>query len=132
MRAQSSFEYMGIVVIVLIALVPLSGIVFNQSETSNRAKQAEIAVNSIASTADALYSQGPDAKTTLNINLPAGYISKESYIANNTILLTYTTPLGKQTAVARTAANITGGFSSGFGFKIFTLKIISGQVNITG
>ncbi len=131
-KGQTSFEYMAIVAIVLVLLVPISAYVYQQSETSNRAKQAEIAVNSIAAAADALYSQGESAKTTLNVNLPAGYLPKESYIKNGIVSITYTTPLGKQSIASHPRANITGGFSSGFGFKAFTLKVISGQVNISG
>ena len=132
MRAQSSFEYMGIVVVVLAVLIPLTTFIYQHSETANRSQQAQIAVNSIAAAADALYSQGQDAKTTLSINLPAGFLPKESYSANGTILISYTTPFGKQSAIAHLKANITGWFSPGFGFKIITLKVISGQVNISG
>ena len=131
MRAQSSFEYMAIVALVLAVLIPVSAFVYKQSETATRIKQAEVAANALASTADSLYAQSAGAKSTMQIFLPDGYDSAKSSISNKIISIKIQTPGGVLEASARTKAKITGSMPATSGYKTFTLEMLGDSVNIS-
>ena len=131
MRGQSSLEFFIMIGIVLIAVSTFASIAWQENETSTRAQQAQIAINSIASTADNLYSQGPGAKTTLNVIVPPGYSQSGSSIGNDQIIFSINTPGGYMDVIAITKANISGSPPTSPGLKTIVLETIEGYVNIS-
>ena len=131
MKGQSSLEYFVIIGIVIIAISVVANLAWQENETSTRVHKANIAVNSIAATADNLYAQGPGAKTTLNIIVPSGYSSTTSSIGNKQIVFSLSTPGGNMDIIALTKANISGSPPTGPGMRIIVLETIEGFVNIS-
>ena len=117
--------------IVLIAVSTFASIAWQENETSTRAQQAQIAINSIASTADNLYAQGPGAKTTLNVIVPPGYSQSGSSIGNDQIIFSINTPGGYMDVIGLTKANISGSPPTSPGLKTIVLETIEGYVNIS-
>jgi uncharacterized protein (UPF0333 family) len=85
-RAQAAFEYMIIVGIVIVFLIPvwtyISGVQYRTS-TELSLSYAKNAATRIASTADLVYSQGPPAKVNVKIFMPEGVTDVN--ITNRTI-----------------------------------------------
>ena len=117
--------------IVLIAVSTFASIAWQENETSTRAQQAQITINSIASSADNLYAQGPGAKTTLNVIVPPGYSQSGSSIGNGQIIFSINTPGGYMDVIALTKANISGSPPTSSGLKTIVLETIEGYVNIS-
>ena len=131
MKGQSSIEYLVIIGIVIIAISVVANLAWQENEISTRVYKANIAVNSIASTADNLYAQGPGSKTTLHVIVPSGYSSSGSSIGNKQIVFSVNTPGGDMDIFAVTKANISGSPPTGPGMKIIVLETIEGYVNIS-
>jgi len=132
MKAQVALEYLMLIGIVIGAITIISAYVWQQNEVSTRLQQAVIAVNSITTTANNVYAQGPGAKTTVNVFFPAGYNPSLSYIsANKTIVLKIYTPIGYNDIVGITKANVSGSLPKSDGLKVLTLETIQGYVNIS-
>lgn len=131
MKAQVAFEYIVMVGVIIGAVALISMYVYQQNEIATRSKQAEIAVNTIASAADNLYAQGPGAKTQINVYFPDGYDSTQSSLSGKTIFLRIYTPAGYNDIVATTKGNISGELPEGTGYKLLTLELINGYVNVT-
>ncbi len=86
MDGQAAFEYMFIVLLVLMFMVPVwvyLSVVESQTSTELRVTYAKNAVEKIASTADLIYSQGAPAKVKVSVYFPANII--EINITNYTI-----------------------------------------------
>lgn len=131
MKAQVAFEYIVMVGVIIGAVALISMYVYQQNEIATRSKQAEIAVNTIASAADNLYAQGSGAKTQINVYFPDGYDSTQSSLSGKTIFLRIYTPAGYNDIVATTKGNISGELPEGTGYKLLTLELINGYVNVT-
>ncbi len=131
MKGQSAVEYMMILGMVLLMLIPLAAYTWNQSDQATKSRQAEIAVGTIAAAADSLWAQGPGAKTTINVLFPNGYDSTKSLLANRTIVLRFSSSAGDQDAVAITKANITGSLPSSSGYRQLILEAVGSAVNVT-
>lgn len=131
-KAQASVEYMTIIAIVMIILMPIIFYAYQQNETAIRTSQASLAASRISSAADNLYAQGLGAKTSLDIFLPAGY-SSQSFASGNIINIKVYTPSGINDVIRVTKANLTGSLPSEPGYKrIYFVMLDSGYVNITG
>ena len=86
MKGQSAFEYLIIITIVIAFLIPIWAYTLTtQQHTTDQLSlsYATNAVSKIVDSANLVYSQGPPAKVTLRVYIPAGV---ESFlIINNTI-----------------------------------------------
>jgi uncharacterized protein (UPF0333 family) len=71
-RGQVGIEYMAILVLFLIILIPVMYIGIMDIQVEGQTSQARVAVDSIADTADRVYAQGPGTTTTVEIYLPRG------------------------------------------------------------
>jgi hypothetical protein len=133
MKAQSALEYIVIVGISLGLITLFGAYAWQENEINTRARQAEIAVAQIASTADNLYAQGPGARSTINVYFPVGYQGDQSSVTkqNKTIIVVYTMPTGFGNAIAATKANVTGYLPNSSGYKQLKMEVIGGNVNIT-
>lgn len=71
-RGQVGIEYMAILVLFLVILIPVMYMGMMDIQIEGQTSQARIAVDSIADTADRIYAQGPGSKTTVEVYLPPG------------------------------------------------------------
>ncbi len=95
MRAQSAFEYLIIISIVISFLVPIWAYVLGtQQRTTDELSlsYANNAVSRIVDTSNLVYSQGPPAKVTVSIYIPAGV--QEFIVLNNTLVMRMRTGSG--------------------------------------
>lgn len=130
-KAQAALEYMMIIGIAMLILVPIILYSYQQNETAMRINQAKLAATQISASAGSLYAQGPGAKTTLDIFLPAGY-SAQSYASGNIVNIKVYTPAGSNDVIEITRANMSGSLPSDSGYRrIFMTMLDSGYVNIT-
>lgn len=86
MEGQAALEYMFIVILVLLFMVPVwvyLSTVETKTATELSMTYAKNAVDKIASTADLIYSQGPPAKVKVSVYLPEKIV--DINISNYTI-----------------------------------------------
>ncbi|NYZ78652.1 hypothetical protein H0N99_00730 [Candidatus Micrarchaeota archaeon] len=104
---QVGIEYMAILVLFLIILIPVMYIGMMDIQIEGQTSQARIAVDSIADTADRVYAQGPGTTTTVEVYLPAG-INYASF-SNREVNINLYLPTGSSTDVyALSRGNLTG------------------------
>ncbi len=106
-RGQVGIEYMAILVLFLIILIPVMYIGIMDIQIQGQTSQARVAVDSIADTADRVYAQGAGTITTVEVYLPAG-INYASF-TNHEVDINLNLPTGDTTdvyAIAR--GNLTG------------------------
>ena len=95
MKAQSAFEYLIIISIVISFLIPIWAYVLGtQQRTTDELSlsYANNAVSRIVDTANLVYSQGPPAKVTARVYIPAGV--QRLIISSNTLIMTVRTGSG--------------------------------------
>lgn len=131
MKSQTAIEFMIIIGVLLVIIVPLSTYIWRQNEVSTRSRQAEIAADTIASTAENIYAQGPGATTTISIYFPFGYNYSRSNLTKNQVRIGYYTGTAYGSAVRYTRANITGSLPKDSGYKWLKFELINGFVNVT-
>lgn len=103
MKGQIATEYIILVGILLVALIPVFYYTFSESSRTTRINQANYAVNSLASKAESVYALGTGSRDYVWISIPSGV---KSYSLNNgTIVLSFYN-LGD--VLATTKANISG------------------------
>jgi uncharacterized protein (UPF0333 family) len=109
MKAQAAFEYMLIVIIVLAFLIPLwSYMITVNSEASDELvlSYAKNTVDSITSTSDLVYSQGPPAKVRVSVFIPSGI--QQTNITNKTVTLTVVHSSGTTGIFSQSRARLNG------------------------
>lgn len=131
MRAQISVEYLVILGVVLVIMVPVSILLFERArQTSDQISSSQIirigseVTNSILS----VYSLGKNSWTTLDVNFPDS--SKEFYVnADNEIVVDFDTNKGRSEAIFFSDIPLQtpfgGNISKSFHSGRFKLKIIS-------
>ena len=124
MKAQASMEYLLIVGILLVVLVPLFLFSLNSATTSIRFNEAKEAVETIATEADNLYKFG-GGKQTIFVTIPSGVTS--SKVNTNSVVLT----LDGGDSVAFTTAPLNGSIPTSEGYKQITLEVIVNTVQIS-
>ena len=85
MRAQLAIEYVIVIGIILIALIPIFYYSLTESSRVTRINQANDAVNTLARAADGVYSIGPGTRKYVWINMPGGV--RGYSLANKTVLI---------------------------------------------
>ncbi|MFC1730250.1 hypothetical protein ACFL6I_07915 [candidate division KSB1 bacterium] len=70
--SQVSLEYLLVIGMVLVIMIPIFYYAITQSTNQIRANQAEDAVTSIVKTADSLYALGPGSRDYVTITIPLG------------------------------------------------------------
>ncbi len=103
MKGQIATEYIIIVGIVLLALIPIFYYAISESNRSTRINQANYVVNTLASRAESVYALGQGSRDYVYVNIPTGV--KSYSLGNGTISLSFYS-LGDVLAV--TKANVTG------------------------
>jgi len=137
MRAQSSFEYLIIISIVIAFLIPIWAYVLNtQQGTTDELSltYAGNAVKKIADTASLVYSQGPPAKVTVRLYVPGGV--QEIFVINTTINMRVRTSSGFSDVyeVSTAIMNMTQGFNDTLlneGTHLIKIEAVNGVVQIS-
>lgn len=80
---QSSVEYVLIVGLILVILVPLFAYSINKVNSEIKVNQADDAVTTVANSADIVYSLGPGTKKFVQITIPGGVVSS---LVNGTLV----------------------------------------------
>ncbi len=130
-RGQVGLEYMAIITLALVLLVPAALFVYQDALIQNSVLHAQLAASKIAAAADAVKVQSPGSKTTVEVYFPKG-ISAVT-IGGKEVLFRMTVSEGKSGDVYRvTAANLTAAElpnSEGvYSFEI--IHLASGNVSI--
>src|SRR5271157_706436 len=106
-RGQVGIEYMAIIVLFLIILIPVMYIGMMDIQIEGQTSQARVAVDSVADTANRVYAQGPGTTTTVEVYLPAGI--NYAKFTNQEVDINLNLPTGSTTDVyALSEGNITG------------------------
>ncbi|MDP3919005.1 MAG: hypothetical protein Q8Q35_03845 [Nanoarchaeota archaeon] len=128
-RGQSSFEYIMMVGIVLMLLLPIFYYGLNKSSENIKLSQAEDLVNTIAKAADEVYTLGPGSKKFVWVMVPAGVQSAN--ISGSELYITLNIFGESSDIVAFTQAPLTGEIPLEKGtYKIAVEHLDSGVVLI--
>lgn len=129
-KGQVGIEYMAILVLFLIILIPVMYIGMMDIEVEGQTSQARVAVGSVVDTADRVYAQGPGTTTTVQIYLPAGI--KYATFTNKEVDINLNLPTGSTTDVYGLAkGNLSGTMPTLPGSHVLVVSMnSSGTVNI--
>jgi len=131
-KGQAAFEYMVMIVIVMLFLVPLWHYSMQTRQgvaTDVSVSYAKNAARKIASTADLVYSQRENASARIMIHIPDGvtYTSVEG----GGVIITVNTYYGEVTVFEQSKANITGTVPTVKGDYYFIMRAMGDYVNLT-
>ena len=132
-RGQSAVEYASILVIVLIAIIPIIYIGLQYIENANRTSQAQAAVDVMVEAADIVFSQGPGARTSVDIFLPAAVNPDKTGISGREIRINVFLANGaEQDAFALARGSLAGTLPTTPGFHRLRFEMLSnGTVMVT-
>ena len=124
MKAQIGLEYMAVLTILIVFIVPLFYIANERINVARTTSEARIAANTIVSSANAVYAQSPGSKLTAQVYIPQGYVANTSYIANKTVSLRFSLANGNPfEAFGLTKGNITGRLPPYAGRHVMTFML---------
>lgn len=132
MKAQVALEYLIIVAIALVILLPLvlyANQMFVGYKENTRISLAKNAVKKLGESADWVYSQGQPAKLTLEIYMPEGI--EEASLGSNEILLKIKTSAGISDIFYRTISPLNGSIPNNSGYYKISLVAFQNYVNIS-
>lgn len=75
MKGQSGIEYLMLVGVLIVLVLPFAYIIYGDTQTKNNVEISKLAVSKIAKAANLVYAQGPGARTTIKVYLPAGVLN---------------------------------------------------------
>jgi len=132
-RGQSAVEYASILVIVLLAMIPVAFIGLQYIENANRISQAQAAVDAMVEAADLTFSQGPGARTTVDVYFPSAVDPDRTSASGREIRIGVFLATGTQHDVFGLAkGNVTGTIPATPGFHRLRFEMLSsGIVQIT-
>jgi hypothetical protein len=132
-RGQAAIEYMMIISIVMIIMIPLLYLVnsyMTQGKDELKVRALEDSVDSLAEASEMVYYQGYPAKMTINFYVPEGVTITN--VTEDLIRVRVRTSNGDMDVVTRTQANLTGGLPTNSGnYKLNIVAEESGVVNVT-
>lgn len=132
MKAQVAVEYLIIVSLALMILIPyvlyLNDLSQSYSET-NRLTVARNSIDKIGRNVDWVYSQGEGAKMETEILVPEGVESIQ--FLNKTILWKVRTSAGISDVYYTTITNVTGSIPTTPGYRIILIQAFRGYVNVS-
>ncbi len=132
MKGQVAVEYLIIISVALIILLPLS-LYINQSligyRDETKISRAWNAVNKLGENADWVFSQGPPAKKTIEIYIPDDV--DEISFDNKTVLFRVKTSAGISDVFYVTVPELKGSLPEYGGYYFVSLTAFSNYVNIS-
>jgi hypothetical protein len=132
MKAQVAIEYLTIISIAFIILIPLILYVndlLNNYNDDTKISLAKNTVKKLGENIDWIYSQGQPARTTLEIYIPDGITNVS--LANKTILLKIKTLAGTSDIFYETVPSLNGSIPTTKGYYMVTLVSYENYVNIS-
>ena len=132
MFGQAAFEYIVIVGIVMMMLIPIWSYLIavnGQATQSLYISQAQTAAQKLTSAAELVYTQGPPSQITLDVYIPKGLSG--SSILNRTIVFNLYFDNGVTDVVSTTFVPINGSIPSSEGLYKFVVKALPGYANIS-
>ena len=105
LRAQVATEYIVLIGILLAILVPVLYYFNYQSTAVLNLNQAQDAVQTLAKTANYVYSLGPGTRSIATITIPKGAVNSSVYVNELTLIMPNNNDI-----IATTRANLTGSF----------------------
>ncbi|MBI5636182.1 hypothetical protein HY993_04440 [Candidatus Micrarchaeota archaeon] len=130
-KGQGSIEYLSVVLLMLLALLPIIYYSFQQVNSQSAIQQAELAVYKLSSAADAAYVQGVGTQIPVTITIPDGVNLSASYITANEINLAVYTQNSRTTSVFRTTlSNVSGYFTTNPGTYVFVVSSTPSGVTV--
>ncbi|MCG2718291.1 MAG: class III signal peptide-containing protein, partial [Nanoarchaeota archaeon] len=128
-RGQISLEYVMIVGAVLLVTIPLFFYAIYEANNKIRLNQADDAVNTLANSADTVYSLGPGSKKYVWISIPSGVESQ--LVSENEIMLVLSIFGGNSDIHASSKAVVVGSIPTGKGtYRISVEALEAGKVRI--
>ena len=131
-RAQSALEYIIIVSMVLVFMIPIWTYVSsmqNQTSAELSLTYAKNTANQIADAANLVYSQGPPAKLKINVYIPYGV--ENVTIVNSTIRFTIWASPGYSDVFAFSNAKLNGTLPTNEGYYWMDIEATDNIVQIT-
>ena len=124
-RGQVGIEYAALMLLVLLALVPVSYFAYQNLGWENRVSQAQVAVARIAAEANIVAAQGAGAKGTVDVFFPDGIDSNSSrtFVKSKQVQLSLWSGTGHNDVFAVTKANVTGSLPSSSGRHILAVSM---------
>src|SRR3989344_3217297 len=129
-RGQAGIEYIMLVSVLLLFLIPIVHYSLTESTTRVKMYQLETSVERIAKAADAVYALGPGAQEVAVVTLPEGI---ERTIVGNYSVYFVASLFGASSEIGYvTRANVTGSLPMLPGtYRIVMKHMPSGEVNIS-
>jgi len=128
MKAQVALEYLIIVSLGIILIIPIFYYALTQSSESILISQAQDTVNSVAKTADYVDSLGSGSSSKIVAIIPSNVIN--SSIQNKTILLRIRTSSGDTDVIAFTKTNVNGTLPTASGYYAIFFNMTGQGVQI--
>lgn len=130
---QASMEYLMIMVVAMLILVPLVSVVYSQTARSRRNMgRASLrgSLEGLSDSADMVEAQGPPARITRSLHLPSGtsYVN----VTEHHFIVRVRSSAGPTDYSSKTSANLTGELPQKAGSYQVTLQMEEeGLVNVT-
>jgi uncharacterized protein (UPF0333 family) len=128
-RGQAAFEYMVLVGVLLVVLIPLFSYVSYYSSQNVKVEKLEDSVQTLGKTADTLYALGPGNRDFVWINIPGGI--RETKIAGHEVLITVHLFGGDSDFYYVTKGNVNGSIPNESGTYEMKIEVLdNGTVQI--
>ena len=136
-RGQVAIEYMMIVGLVLLVLIPVAYYSLKEIQTSTIQNSAEDAVRTLAIAADEVYALGPGSRKLVEVNVPEGVVQVEigcpgtcQEIEERKIMLTISIYGNEADIFARAKSQVQGSISISSGRKSVEVVACESYVSI--
>lgn len=132
-KAQAAMEYLMIMGIAMLMLVPLFSLVSSytyRSKVDLRINSMQDSLQNLADSSDMVYSQGYPAKITTDFYIPEGIVSTN--VTEHHFLARVQTDAGPTDLASHTGANLTGSLPDSPGsYSVEVQMTEGGVVNVT-
>lgn len=130
-KAQTSMEYMTIIMFVTVTLIPLIILYFTQYEGTNeqiRSNQVDQVARKIIDSAESVYYLGDGSKTTIKVYMPSNI--EDIKIGNNEVVFIMKTRQGLSEIVRSSLVDINGTIDDSLGIKSISIESRGGYVQV--
>lgn len=130
MRGQSSFEYIILMGMILVILIPVFYYSTRESSQNINVNQGNDVVNSVANTVNSIYSLGPGNKEYIQVVIPGGIESVN--IEGNEVAIKMHAFGDAADIFATTIANVTGQIPTRKGPALISIEVLDSGVVLIG
>lgn len=130
-KAQTSMEYMTIIVFVTVILIPLVMLYYTQYEGTNeqiRSNQADQIGRKILDVSESVYYLGEGSKTTIKVYMPPSV--EEVVLGNKELVFVMRTRMGITEVVRSSTVDINGSIDHNSGMKIISIESMGDYIQI--